>query len=350
MRRYTIGAEYSRGFLIVHSPMISAIARGPVQSAEVSFRFNAKGDRHWHAVHRHPWVGLKYMITDFSNPKQIGLVHSISPQLGFPLVRNKWFSLHSVWDIGLGFVSRPFHPQTNNKNAANSTIPNVLIQTRLEAVFRPQKYLAFTTGLSFAHWSAGAVTMPNLGMNVVAVHAGIQGRFGYSVDHGAPKPRFERKPWEVFLFGGAFAKQISYKTGNRFSPCAEINLEFNKRLTHKSSIPVGLDLFYDGSIPARMELARGIRGRTAQSFRAGIHTGYEFIVERLSLFFNAGMYFLKTDPLDHFIFARIGARYRVHPRVMIYANLKTHFFVADFIQVGAGYRLFQIPPKTKKNA
>lgn len=347
-RKFSLDAHYSRGFLIVHSPLIAAIARGPVQTIEISGRFQTSDENKWAATHRFPWIGVKYSVTDFSNPKQIGLVHSVAPQLGFPLVRNRWFSLHSVWNIGLGFVSRPFHPQENNKNAANSTVPNVLIESRLETLFRPQKHMAISAGITFSHWSVGAIKMPNLGMNVVSVYAGVQARFGETVLQNGPKPPKEKYPFSLWIQGGAAAKQISFKTGNVYRPCAEISLEISKAFTPKSVVPLGINFFYDGTIPFRTEMLTNTPGKPGQAFRAGIHTGYEFRVHRLSLLFHAGLYFIKTDPTDRFHFARIGAKYQVHKRVMVYANLKTHLFVADFVLAGVGYKITDFQFKKRK--
>jgi hypothetical protein len=346
---YSIGAKYSRGFIIVHSPMMSQIATGPVQSGELFFEIQTRGRKTWQQIHASPSFRLAYIYHDFSNPQKVGTMHTITPEACMPLVRSKYFALNFNVAIGMGYVTRPFNAVTNFQNAGLGSHLNAHIRFGLESRVRISKNLRFISGLSFTHWSAGAFVVPNLGVNVPAFYVGFSYGFKNEWLKDYPKPLFTSQPYEVYVHLNGSRKQIS-PIFDRSYPALSAIVRINKQLTRKSIVGAGLDLCYDGTIPQRLFQKNGTRGSVGQSFRAGIHISYEFLIQRFSLYFNFGAYFLKTDNLDYPIYQRIGVSYRIGKNWMVNLGLKSHLFTADFIEPGIAYRVASFRFKSKKTA
>lgn len=345
----SIGVRYARGFLFAHSPLMNAIGRGPNQAMEVFFEIQTAGAKPWEFYHRLPPWRIFFNLADFSDPDHIGLVHSVGTEMSFPLVRTPLFYLGITGALGLGYVTRPFHPVTNNFNAAVSAPVNYLLRPGLESAVQVHPRAALMAGLSFTHWSVGALTMPNLGMNIPAFWLGFRGGWDVRPLNSQASPTFQRPPWQVDWLLCAGMKQV-YPIGSGFYPTATLGLWAYRQFTPKSGLPVGLDIFYDESVKMRMFRRYHSYGYTWQTFRAGLFVGYEFVINRFSLYFHFGGYFFWPDRLDTRFYQRIGMRTRLGHRFQVNFSLKSHFFVADFVELGGGMRLFKFTGKKARKS
>lgn len=335
----SVGLRYSRGFLFAHSALMHAIGRGPNQSLELFIEFQTAGVRPWELYHRLPPWRLLFNVANFSDPRHIGQVYSLGTEMSFPLVRRRCFYLGLSGALGLGFVTRPFHPVKNNTNAAVSSPVNYLLRPGLEVAFPIHRQARILAGLSFTHWSVGALTMPNLGMNIPAFHVAVTGGWDVRSLNSAPRPPFARPPWQADLLLCGGLKQV-YPLGTGFFPTVTLGVWFFRQFTPKSAFPAGIEFFYDGSMKMRMFRAYHSYGYDWQALRAGLFSGYEWMINRFSLYFHFGGYFFWPDRLDTRFYQRIGMRCRVGQKWHVNFSLKSHFFVADFLELGGGYRLW----------
>ncbi|MCS6980952.1 MAG: hypothetical protein N2110_07060 [Flavobacteriales bacterium] len=342
MAHHSLGFRYARGFLFAHSALMNAIGRGPNIAYEFFFEIQTSGAKPWELYHRLPPWRLFYNVADFSDPQHIGWVHSLGTEMSFPLVRNRRFYLGITGALGLGYVTKPYHPVYNNINAAVSAPVNYLLRPGLELAWQMHPQVALLGGLTFTHWSVGALTMPNLGMNIPAFSWGMRAGWNSRNLNAAPPPTFQRPPWqlEALLMGGL--KQV-YPIGSGFYPTATLGLWIYRQFTPKSGFPAGLDVFWDESAKMRMYRKYHSYGYTLHTFRAGLFAGYEFVINRFSLYFHFGGYFFWPDRLDTRFYQRIGMRYRLRERGILNFSLKSHFFVADFVELGGGIRIAKFP-------
>jgi len=342
--RKSIGIQYARGFLFAHSPLMHAIGRGPNQSLEINFEIQTSGKKDWEWYHKLPLWRLLFNIADFSDPQHIGLVYSLGTEMSFPLIRSKIFYMGITGALGIGFVSKPFDPLTNNINGAVSAPINYLLRPGLEWSLKIHSHMYLLYGLKFMHWSVGALTLPNLGMNIPAFSLGIKAGWGVRNLPEENKPKFIRPKWQIDWLVCLGMKQVM-PIGTGFYPTATLGIWAYKQFTPKSGLPIGLDLFYDESIKMRLFRVNHSYGYFRHTLRAGLFGGYEFVINKFSLYFHFGGYFLWPDKLDTRFYQRIGMRYRVGNRGLINFSLKSHFFVADFVELGGGFRIFRFNKK-----
>lgn len=348
MPKFAVGAKYGRGFLAVHSPVLGAVASGPVNSLEVFFETQTTGKKHWHSQHAFPALRFYYSLHDFSNPAHIGLIHSLAAESCFPLVRKKHFTFNFNTGLGLGYCTRPFDAKTNNINAGLATHFNFQIRFAFEASARIGKNVSLFGGLSFTHWSIGALKVPNLGLNVPQLNIGLKYGFANTLMNPTAKEKFTSKPYEIYVLGSFCQKQIS-PINNISYATSSLTIRANKQLTHKSVLCAGIDFMYDGTSARRLYNRDKEWGSELNKFRIGVHFGYEFLINRFSAYFNFGVYALKTESLDTPVYQRIGVAYRIGKNWMVSLGLKSHFFSADFVEPAIGYKIASFKFKRKKN-
>ena len=72
--------------------------------------------------------------------------------------------------------------------------------------------------------------------------------------------------------------------------------------------------------------------------QSGIRIGYQIHIEELVVSLNLGVYILDSYRGDGFMYHRVSTRYYFTKHWGANLSLKTHFFKADFIELGAAYR------------
>lgn len=342
--QHRVAVQYARGMLIPHSKVMLGLPQGPAEQIEIFYERQLRGGKDWHQHHALPAYRIFASVTSFSNPGAIGLAWTAGGQMSFPIVRSKCFQLSQVTAVGLGFFPLRYQRAKHESQPAIGSLLNYHIRLGFEASFRPYRHLELFSGLSFGHWSNGALKMPNLGLNVAGFSFGIKG--GWGLFYAAKeKRRFARQPFMLHMVLSSGSKQID-PPGGKIYPIASLYIEAARRLTPKSGFTLGTDFFYDSSIRSKA-LAREQEDRGGRmNFRFGVHAGYEFYIHRFAAFFHFGIYALRYDRLTGILYQRIGIKYELPARIILTTALKSHMFTADCVEFGMGYRL---PLIRKKN-
>lgn len=342
--RQRIAARYARGFLIPHSKVMLGLPRGPVQQLELFYERQMSGHKSWHQHHALPAYRLFASVTSFSNPG-IGLAYSTGAGLSFPIVRTRHFQLSQNSSVGFGFFPRRYKAGKQETDPAIGSLLNYNIRLGLEASLRVHRYLNLFAGLHFSHWSNGALKMPNLGLNVASFSFGLKG--GWDIFHAEKrKMPFARQPFTLHIALSSGYKEID-PPGGQIYAIASFYAEVARRLTPKSGISLGTDLFYDSSIRTKVRYRQQPDRGGRMNFRAGIHAGYEFHVHRFSAFFHFGVYMLRYDHLTGILYQRIGLKYLLYRNLFLTTALKSHMFTADCVEFGLGYRIPLISKKKR---
>lgn len=331
-----IGAFYSRGFMVPHSKVMLNMPQGPIQQLELFYERQLKGKKTWQHSHALPSWRAIAMYTHLGNPS-LGSAYTLAGAFNFPIFRSKHFQFSHLATFGIGFFPKHFQVHKHEENPAIGSLINFHVRFAFEAEFRLQKHLFAYAGLSFGHWSNGALKMPNLGINVPAFYFGLKGGWGLFNTHRYKTFRV-KYPFTLNIMANTGIKEIDPPKGKIY-PVAHLGIEVAKQLTFKSTITFGNDLFYDASIMDKSRyLAKPINGNKMY-IRSGLHLGYEFCINHLSIYAHFGVYYLRFDNLTGPLYQRIGLKYRVHPNIFLNTSLKSHMFTADCVEFGLGYRL-----------
>ena len=199
---------------------------------------------------------------------------------------------------------------------------------------RPQRLLA---GFNFVHWSNGAMRLPNLGLNLMQWHIGIQGRIGEE------KPRFTGEPvqtivynkWQKYVTTAFGVREADQPEGPKYC-ILSTTVGVYRMLGQRTRVGAGLDFFRDPSQQKKLGNF-GIEYSDASPCLLGLHVAYGFCFGRTTATLHLGG-FLFNEIYDELpIYDRLVINYQIAPHIMANLGLRTYFMRAEYIEWGVGY-------------
>lgn len=319
------------GFLLPHKPSLSYFNDSHLNEITLEFSKQLTDTNKWHEYYRYPNIGGGIYFT--SLPSDIYTGKSLAGY-GFIDIPLKWYKNNSFnYSIGAGlaFLTKHFDKTDNYYNIAIGSTLNAFINVGIHCSFYFNKF-QINTGLSFTHYSNGAWKKPNLGFNIPTLKLGV-GFINHSKKHfemKLPHQKFKQIEWNIMLAGGT--RQNYPSDPNRYY-VGTLAFMYENQFSIKHKWGIGLDLFYDSSIPNRNKEVPDYSKKIAY-FRSGIRLSHDLIFGKTSFTFQSGCYFYDQYLPDGFIYSRLGLRYKINHWLQAHVLLKTHFFKADVIEFG----------------
>lgn len=335
--KFTAGVVLNRGFIIAHRPLIVPLQKDHINGIEASFSARPNGSKQWHHTYNFPEMGVSLAIWDLGNKNQLGSAISIIPYMDFPIITGKKSSFDLKFGWGIGYIEKVFDSDKNYKNVAIGSHLNCALTLQPGIKTQISKNICLRGGLTISHFSNGSITMPNLGINLVSVTAGLSYRIAKQLQAQAPLPLFVKsKRFTFFIAAGT--KQIYPAGGKNYKPVS-LSASHTWQLSPKSGFGFGADVFYDNSITQKLEEKNMELNSQLEAIRPGIHAGYELVIADLSVVINMGGYLYSRLLSDGTFYQRVGLRYRFSENIFALMHLKSHWGKADFIEWGLGYRI-----------
>lgn len=333
-----VSSRYLHGYSIPHKNGLRHLVKENAFGGQLQLEWVTSGKKAWHRQYRRPRLGLSLIQLNLGNDEELGSAIGLYPYLHFPFVRNRYFKLNFQFGGGLAYLSKTFDRVENYKNVAISSHANISIGSALEIEIPLFSNFDLRTGGSFVHFSNAGYTKPNLGINVGNIFAGLAYRFG-------PLPsnplRWEKTPsdhrYEMYVAGLIGIKQISALDVNRFLSYT-LSGELGRRYSEKAMVSVGLDVIYNTSLKERLRSEGEVPKSDLDLLQPGLLASYHVILDRFSMQFGMGVFLYSSFTEDGSFYHRVGWRYRVNERLSAGISLKSHFFVADYLEFGIGYR------------
>lgn len=333
---FNLRAKVEHGFVMIHTPKLDYIVKEHIQGLELEWSRQTFGEKQWHQRYNYPSWGVLYSIRELGNNKLLGKGHALIVNTQFPLIRSKtWDAAFSI-GTGPAILEKKFHHQENYKNIAIGSHLNLAIRFETSLNYKIKNAGALGVALAFNHYSNGAFTSPNLGLNIPTVG------FTYTYFFGEKKPlRSDTIPASktgfektVMLLTGV--KEIAPPGGDKFLVLAGA-FSLSKKLSYKSRLGAGLDLIHDPSAGERLQ-RDSIEYTTIDNIKTGLFLSHEWMVSGFSLITQAGVYLYAKKNTEGNLYQRIGFRYSWNEKYFLNVALKTHFANADYGEWGIGYR------------
>lgn len=245
--------------------------------------------------------------------------------------------------IGLG-LSGNFKPYDEDDNPLNIVIGsknNVFIDFGLRAQYLLNRNFKAGLGLSFHHFSNGALQLPNKGINLVPISASLT----YSPSFEPArinKEIIEPYPtnWLYHINYGVGFKQIEKDSDTLYFK-STLSFYGSRHVDHKWRVGAGIDLFYASS--GNIESIAGNKSGKLGSKISGGPAFYlaHILNPRLVLNGNIG-YYIHNRRFNGEIkktFVRAGFRYYVYKNLNAGISIKAHLGKADYIEWTMGYTL-----------
>lgn len=336
---WQIKPTFNTGFLMVHRIGIGHLVKGYPTIYELNVSKTTNGSKIWQLENNKPDIGLSVQCIDFRNPEQLGYALSVVPYVEIPLSKQERVSRMILrLCFGATYVTKHFDISTNHKNIAVGSALNAYVQFKWFWHLKINSQLRFEPGFTFTHLSNGRSNVPNLGLNIFSVNAGINYQFKHqqklklSIDSSTRA----KSKHEVILISAIGPNQINVNGPHYRSFLLSAAYQFNKRNTHKFS--AGIDFFYDEIYQIDSKHLTGRDNVGFEKLRMSARLGYSYNVGRVSFPIEIGYYIYNTTVPDATVVSRIGVRYYSASGLIGHFGLRTHYAVAYNFEYGIGYR------------
>lgn len=306
--------------------------------------FQTAGEEYWHEYFGYPRYGLRLNYNHYDN-KIYGDNIALYPYLQAPLVRSGAFSLDYSIGFGVAYHTDKFDPVKNPENVYIGSSFTAVIDLEVVADFQVSDHFGLFTGIGFSHYSNGAMSYPNKGLNAFTAMAGIRyqpRRIEWRAWTGGI-PVIERKNEIYTFFAPSFIVRNSDEgkwDGNKTFFCSTLELGYKRQFHPCFKWGAGVDMVYTGN--EKYDVASG-RRTNWNNLSLLAFGSLEIFFGRVSLNVAAGAYPFYSAKGRGNICERVGVFYHFGRNDEQFAGLsiKATKGSADYIEWTYGVRLFR---------
>jgi Lipid A 3-O-deacylase (PagL) len=335
-----LGAYVQGSFVVAHTPAVQHLAASHPTGVELNMQRQTTGAQPWHAWYKYPKIGLALIYYDYHNPV-LGKSYAATVYINKTVWRTRQQELNFRLGTGVGYFPVRYNPDTNHKNTIVSSGLNATLQTRLEYDVAVSKQLGLLLGLGLNHYSNGATTKPNFGINLPTVLLGLnyhQHRPFRPLD-SAPAPAPADMGRHFLNVSASVGWKQRNTTDTRRYLVNSVTLAGGRRLNRKSNLVAGVDGFFDRSLVAQLQDTARLGRRSPDVKKAGAYVGHELLFGRLAFVSQLGFYLYNPYKSNKFYYERLGLKYHFSNRVFGNVDLKVHGGSADVVEWRLGVRL-----------
>lgn len=337
---FSLETKAHYGFIIPHRTGIKNLIQGHVKAFEINYDIPTYGTKEWQQLYNFPTYGLSYYFADLGNPRQLGLATGIFPYINFPSVKLKKFSFNYHVGWGLGYISRKFNRTENHKNIMIGSKINAIISFGTEAEYKLTDRVVTSAGFSFTHFSNGTFSVPNLGINMPSFTLGLSYYIGgLNRELKQDSARLPKKNYEITFVAAGGLKSVYPSGSPEKYPAFSLATTFGTFRSRKGKILPGFDLFYNTALFDYYRRAKITIDQKTEMLQPGVSMNFIANIGKVSMMGAMGIYIYSKYKFDGPFYHRLGMRYHFTEHIFASASVKTHFFKADFLEWGIGYKL-----------
>lgn len=337
-----LDVNYFRGNIALHNNDILGLITGHPEGVILSWNKKTFGNKAWEQRYNYPDYGASFIYQDLKN-------ESLGKNIGVYAHYNFYFfKRHLMLRIGQGIAhtSNPFDRIENPKNIAFGS--RLLSSTYLMLNYKKERIVdrfGFQAGLALIHYSNANVKAPNTSINSITLNAGIT----YDLDETDPKYIDNGKDerfTEPIRYNLAFRSGINQSDviGTGQFPFYIFSAYADKRLSHKSAIQLGTEVFFSNFLKEFIQfqsiagLGDNVTGDEDYK-RVGIFAGHELFINKLSIETQVGYYVYYPFDFEGRIYLRIGLKRYFWDKWFALVHVRAHGAKAEAAEFGIGVRL-----------
>ncbi|WP_426490230.1 acyloxyacyl hydrolase [Hymenobacter sp. 102] len=335
-----LGAYVQGSFILAHTPAVQHLAVSHPTGFELNLQRQTTGAEPWHTWYKYPKIGLALVYYDYHNPV-LGQSYAATAYINKALWRTRRQELNFRLGTGVGYFPVRYNPATNHKNTIVSSGLNATLQTRLEYDVALSEQLGLLLGLGLNHYSNGATTKPNFGINLPTVLLGLNyhQQRPFRPLNSAPAPAPAELGRSFLNVSTSMGWKQRNTSDNRRYPVNSVTLVVGHRVNRKSNLMAGVEGFYDRSLRAQLRDTARAGDQLPDVKKAGAYVGHELLFGRLAFVAHLGFYLYNPYKSNKFYYERLGLKYHFTERVFGNVDLKVHGGSADVIEWRLGVKL-----------
>ncbi|PZE17969.1 hypothetical protein DNU06_04950 [Putridiphycobacter roseus] len=333
-------AQVKGSFLMAHRSAMSHLVKENAYGFEIGIIKHLQSSIN-DPQYRFPAIGLNLEYRNFGYDAVLGKALSMSHFYNLPFYQKKDFFIDFQFGTGIGYITKKFDLDNNLTNNAIGSHFNAKVTLKL--LFT--KYINrinFGGGLELSHYSNGAITYPNLGLNLPAVFVQIgflpAGRKAFQKDGHYEEDVFKKYFKMKVLVSAIFSvKQVGANPylPKRY-PVFGVRGTFQKKISKLWFADFSVDVIQN---EANVHVYPYADYSQADALQIGLYVGAAYTFYKSEIVFGLGYYVRdKINPLGK-VYNKIGYRYHLNSNWYGLFNVRANLGKADFFEFGIGYQL-----------
>jgi len=339
------------------------------QSFSLQYGIETDGREIWQQIYGYPTWGFGIYGVNFFDKEEIGTPTAAYGFINAPFVRFKKWSINYEVGFGLTWDWKPYDQNLNPYQYAIGSSKTVFIDVGSNVEVMLGKHFNLTAGVTFTHFSNGATTVPNYGINLFAPRLGVKYIFNERPEFKVFEiPKYDRE-WEFIALVAFGYKQLAFDTtqvetnpGHHAETYGIMTISsgVNRQISRKVKFGVGMDIGFDGAYNSyidynngeitRMDAGNGVK------LNMGFYGSFELVINKLSLIVQPGWYVFRAEwrvpertdgstaipprRKSGVSYQRLGIKYHITDNVFMGINIRAYDFgIADYIEWNLGYRV-----------
>jgi hypothetical protein len=308
---------------------------------ELSFSKTREGHNYWEKSYNYPQIGWSLKWFDHKN-KYLGHSLCLNRYVNFILHRNKHIDFYVKLSQGIMYASKIYQSgEKFNKRYNNAVGQRLNFSTELGLGINiyPTEKIGISCESFLTHFSNGAMSQPNDGMNLLMIKLGIvHSIYGRNnlLYINPEKEEYDKKiRFNINISGGV--KQINSESKNKHL-LITISPYFDKKLSHISSLNIGGDLFMN--MAERHRIDNSVKYADTDYKRIGIAIGHELLIGPTGILTQIGYHVYSPYPAISRFYQKYGMKYYISNK--IFTSFSVRIFnleVSDETTFGIGVRL-----------
>ncbi|AXT19035.1 acyloxyacyl hydrolase [Flavobacteriaceae bacterium AU392] len=338
-----IDVNYFKGNIALHNKDILRLIINRPEGFVLSWNKKTFGDKTWEQRYNYPDYGVSFTYQDFGNPI-LGINYGIHAHYNFYFLKR---SLIFRIGQGIAYATNPFDKIENPRNIAFGS--DILSSTYVLLNYKKENLIdrfGLQAGLALTHYSNGSIKAPNTSINTIALNIGVtynldEENLEYIKNEGPKEKYTEPLKYNIAFRSGVNQSDV---VGTNQFPFYIFSGYIDKRLTRKSAIQFGADVFFSRFLKELIQFEsvafpeNNVDLNTDYK-RAGLFIGHELFINKLSIISQLGYYVYYPFDFEGRTYSRIGLKYYFGKKWFGAVTLKSHAANAEAIEFGIGVRL-----------
>lgn len=333
---FGVGVQYHYGFLLKHAKELDPLGDLYPQGLELTFAWQLTSNAAYEYCSCYPKVGLSFNYFDYRSPEVLGssqyLNLYVEPVFFIPHRFNLSFKIALV---GIGYLNRPYDPESNPTNLAYSTNFAFPLALALKFNYRLNPFWNVHVASNYNHLSNGGIRSPNKGLNYPSISIGVDRTFSpveLSNNGKMRRPPPERKNRMELEMGNAL-KNAGPGDRSQFWVW-NVNAQVARWIARSSALNAGILYENDGSRAVRIDRSEQ---PDSDHQRLSLQVGHEFWLGKVQFGQYIGVYVYDDLPGNDSWYHRWELDFQVFRWLYVGFGIKAHRHVADYIDLKIGY-------------
>lgn len=341
-------------------------------SFTLKYGIAAQGDNWKDYEYGMPTLGVGLYMANFHRKEDLGTPFSLFFFQGAQLRRfNPRWSLNYEWNLGASFNWKHYDPFDNPENVALGSTVNVHVGGNLFMNWRMSKKFDLNTGAGFTHFSNGASSLPNKGLNMANLYVELIYHFNRE-EKEAPMlnpytpPTFKKRIDHdlMFLITSREAKVDTLGTGlatpytHRKFKVLGVSYAHMLNNTYRYKWGPSIEATYDESSGATAwrevlpetgkSYDRTRLGKVNDRFTVGLSMKGEIAMPAYAVFANLGYNVIHGNENDKRLYQILGVKIHLKDNLFGTFGIRAHNFgQAEYLFWNLGYTISQERKKKK---